>query len=52
MIESPEGGGELWDAIWESAGKRTDEGYVVEMAIPLTQANRTAFIKIGYAFVL
>jgi hypothetical protein len=26
-----------WDAIWESAGQITDEGYVVEMKIPLTQ---------------
>ncbi|MEM7586219.1 MAG: DUF5916 domain-containing protein [Acidobacteriota bacterium] len=26
-----------WDAIWSSAGKITDEGYVVEMAIPFRQ---------------
>jgi len=26
-----------WDAIWDSAGQITDEGYVVEMKIPLTQ---------------
>lgn len=25
-----------WDAIWESAGRITPEGYVVEMAIPFT----------------
>lgn len=25
-----------WDAIWESAGRITDEGYTVEMAIPFT----------------
>ncbi|HXI01947.1 MAG TPA: DUF5916 domain-containing protein, partial [Candidatus Saccharimonadales bacterium] len=25
-----------WDAIWSSAGRKTDEGYVVEMAIPYT----------------
>lgn len=25
-----------WDAIWRSAGRVTDEGYVVEVAIPLT----------------
>jgi len=25
-----------WDAIWDSAGKITDNGYVVEMAIPFT----------------
>ncbi|MGH9457268.1 MAG: DUF5916 domain-containing protein [Thermoanaerobaculia bacterium] len=27
---------ESWDAIWESAGQITAEGYVVEMAIPFT----------------
>jgi hypothetical protein len=26
-----------WDAIWDSAGKINDDGYVVEMRIPLTQ---------------
>lgn len=26
-----------WDAIWESAGQLTDEGFVVEMAIPFSQ---------------
>ena len=26
-----------WDAIWDSAGRINDEGYVVEMKIPLTQ---------------
>lgn len=26
-----------WDAIWDSAGKIDEEGYVVEMKIPLTQ---------------
>jgi hypothetical protein len=26
-----------WDAIWDSAGKITDQGYVVEMAIPFSQ---------------
>ncbi len=26
-----------WDAIWESAGRINDAGYVVEMQIPLTQ---------------
>lgn len=26
-----------WDAIWDSAGKINDEGYVVEMQIPLNQ---------------
>ncbi len=26
-----------WDAIWDSAGKITEEGYIVEMEIPLSQ---------------
>ena len=26
-----------WDAIWESGGKINDEGYVIEMRIPLSQ---------------
>ena len=26
-----------WDAIWESAGKITDQGYIVEMRIPFSQ---------------
>ncbi|MFC1650522.1 carbohydrate binding family 9 domain-containing protein [Candidatus Latescibacterota bacterium] len=38
-IESASGGGESWDAIWKSAGKITDEGYVVEMAIPFNAMN-------------
>lgn len=28
---------ESWDAIWDAAGRITDEGYVVEMAIPFHQ---------------
>lgn len=28
---------ESWDAIWDGAGRITDEGYVVEMAIPFHQ---------------
>lgn len=28
-----------WNAIWESAGKITDNGYIVEMAIPLRTMN-------------
>lgn len=28
---------ESWDAIWESAGRITDHGFVVEMAIPFSQ---------------
>ena len=27
----------LWDAIWESAGKINDDGYIIEMEIPLSQ---------------
>ncbi len=34
MIESTTGGGDDWDAIWESSGRVTQDGYVVEMAIP------------------
>ena len=34
IIESVSGGGGSWDAIWESDGRITDEGYIVEMAIP------------------
>ena len=36
MIESPDGGNIQWDAIWDSAGRITDWGYCVEMAIPFT----------------
>ncbi len=35
-IATPEGGGESWDAIWDSAGRLTKEGYVIEMAIPFS----------------
>ncbi|NIM49932.1 MAG: hypothetical protein GTN62_06560 [Gemmatimonadales bacterium] len=34
-IESPQGGG-AWDAIWDSDGRITPEGYEVEMAIPFS----------------
>jgi hypothetical protein len=34
IIESTSGGGGSWDAIWESEGRITEEGYIVEMAIP------------------
>ncbi len=30
-----------WDAIWNSAGRLTAEGYVVEMAIPFSSLSRT-----------
>lgn len=36
MIESAGNTGGRWDAIWESAGKITDWGYAVEMAIPFS----------------
>ncbi|UCF04688.1 MAG: carbohydrate binding family 9 domain-containing protein, partial [bacterium] len=36
MIECPDCSGDSWDAIWESAGRITDWGYVVEMAIPFS----------------
>ena len=36
MIESTVGGGHQWDAIWDSAGKITDWGFAVEMAIPFS----------------
>lgn len=37
MIETASGdGGPQWDAIWDSAGRITDDGYVVEMAIPFS----------------
>ncbi|UCF77937.1 MAG: carbohydrate binding family 9 domain-containing protein [Candidatus Eiseniibacteriota bacterium] len=35
-IETPEGSGQDWDAIWDSAGRITDQGYVTEMAIPFS----------------
>ncbi len=36
MIDSTVGGGYNWDTIWDSAGKITDWGYAVEMAIPFS----------------
>ena len=36
IVESTSGGGSSWDAIWESDGRITEEGYVVEMAIPFS----------------
>jgi hypothetical protein len=36
FIEIPSGN-PSWDAIWESAGKLTDWGYAVEMAVPFNQ---------------
>ena len=36
IIESSNGEGGDWDAIWESKGRITDDGYIIEMAIPFT----------------
>lgn len=36
IIESVSGGNDSWDAIWESEGQITEEGYIVEMAIPFS----------------
>lgn len=38
-IASTEGGGESWDAIWNSAGRIGKEGYVVEMGIPFSSLS-------------
>lgn len=35
-ITSMTGGGREWDAIWDSAGRVNEEGYIVEMAIPFS----------------
>jgi hypothetical protein len=34
--ESPHGESDAWDAIWDSAGRITPDGYEVEMAIPFS----------------
>jgi hypothetical protein len=39
MIESEEGSDNAWDAIWDSAGRITGEGYIVEMAIPFNSLS-------------
>ena len=39
MIESEEGSDHAWDAIWDSAGRITDEGYLVEIAIPFNSLS-------------
>jgi hypothetical protein len=39
MIESEEGSDNAWDAIWDSAGRITDEGYIVEIAIPFNSLS-------------
>ena len=38
-IEAAEGGGGSWDAIWDSSGRITDIGYIVEMSIPFSCLN-------------
>ncbi len=39
FIETNYDGGGEWDTIWESDGRITDEGYIVEMAIPFSSLN-------------
>ncbi|MBC8180666.1 carbohydrate binding family 9 domain-containing protein [candidate division KSB1 bacterium] len=40
FIETPSGGGGGdWDAIWKSDGRITNEGFIVEMAIPFRVLN-------------
>jgi hypothetical protein len=36
MIETQDSQDDSWDAIWDSAGRITDQGYCVEMAIPFS----------------
>jgi len=36
LVESAESEDMAWDAIWDSAGRITDEGYQVEIAIPFS----------------
>ena len=36
LIESPSGGGYTWDTIYDTAGRITDWGFCVEMAIPFS----------------
>lgn len=38
-IETSDGGGGSWDAIWDSAGRINGVGYFVEMAIPFSALN-------------
>jgi len=39
FIETPTGGGGEWDAIWDSDGRITEDGYIVEMAIPFSSLS-------------
>jgi Domain of unknown function (DUF5916) len=36
IVESSQGGGGSWDAIWDSGGRIDEEGYVVEFSIPFS----------------
>ncbi len=36
LVETGEGEDTAWDALWDSAGRLTADGYVVEMAIPFS----------------
>jgi hypothetical protein len=37
FVEAETGGGESWDAIWDSAGRITEWGYAVELSVPFDQ---------------
>lgn len=39
FIETTTGDGGEWDAIWESDGRITNEGFIVEMSIPFSSLN-------------
>lgn len=39
VIESTQGGGGAWDAIWDAGGAIDDEGYVVEYSIPFSSLS-------------
>ena len=39
FMETTTGGGGDWDAVWESDGRITEDGYIVEMVIPFRSLN-------------
>lgn len=39
VVTSTRGPDDSWDAVWDSAGRITDEGYVVEAAIPFASLS-------------
>lgn len=39
LIESNSGGSDSWDTLWQSAGRITEEGFIVEMAIPFSSLS-------------